>query len=163
MEYEIILSTPAEKNLDRIPKKIRTGILDVLEGLRFNPRPTSCLKMKGEDDLWRIRVGDYRVVYTVQDEKLIVIGGAGRTSQRRLSVAHHKSLFLLPVRRLARQEIILLLAIHFVPDGVREAMGIGGFHLFGGYGTGRKRRGQRRLPTSAEVVRPGEAPGGRAN
>ena len=36
-------------------------------------RPPGCKKLKGEDELWRIRVGDYRVVDTVEDEKLIVL------------------------------------------------------------------------------------------
>jgi mRNA interferase RelE/StbE len=43
-----------------------------LENLASNPRPSGCKKLRGGDDEWRIRVGDYRVVYTIDDAKLLV-------------------------------------------------------------------------------------------
>jgi mRNA interferase RelE/StbE len=43
-----------------------------LENLADNPRPPGCKKLKGGDKEWRIRVGDYRVVYTIDDAKLLV-------------------------------------------------------------------------------------------
>jgi mRNA interferase RelE/StbE len=43
-----------------------------LENLAFNPRPPGCKKLQGGENEWRIRVGDYRVVYTIDDTKLLV-------------------------------------------------------------------------------------------
>ena len=47
-------------------------IVPRLEGLAANPRPPGCRKLKGGDAEWRIRVGDWRVVYTIDDQKLLV-------------------------------------------------------------------------------------------
>ena len=47
-------------------------IFPKLEGLASEPRPAGCKKLKGGQREWRIRVGDYRVVYTIEDEKLLV-------------------------------------------------------------------------------------------
>jgi mRNA interferase RelE/StbE len=43
-----------------------------LEDLASNPRPSGCKKLRGGDGEWRIRAGDYRVVYTIDDAKLLV-------------------------------------------------------------------------------------------
>jgi mRNA interferase RelE/StbE len=73
MAHEVILSRAAEKNLDRIPRQVRVRILNALEELRAMPRPSGAVELKGADELWRIRVGDYRIVYTIQDEELVVL------------------------------------------------------------------------------------------
>lgn len=82
--YEIIIKPSAEKVMDRLPARVRQRILASLEGLREEPRPPGCAKLQGADDLWRIRVGQYRVVYTIQDEDLIVLV---------LRVAHRKDVY----------------------------------------------------------------------
>jgi mRNA interferase RelE/StbE len=84
MEYEVVLAPAAEKALDAIPRKPRARILDALEELRGNPRPRGCVKLQGVADLWRIRVGQYRIVYTVRDEQLTVLI---------LHVAHRKDVY----------------------------------------------------------------------
>jgi mRNA interferase RelE/StbE len=84
MRYEIIIKPAAEKGLDRIPKTNRRRIADALEGLRNNPRPPGVLKMSGAENLWRIRIGDYRVVYEIHDDRLIVLV---------LRVAHRKDVY----------------------------------------------------------------------
>ena len=43
-----------------------------IEALSTNPRPRGCLKLQGAEALWRIRVGDYRVIYSINDEERIV-------------------------------------------------------------------------------------------
>jgi mRNA interferase RelE/StbE len=84
MRYEIIIKPAAEKSLDRIPKPNRSRIADALEKLRNNPRPPGVLKMSGAENLWRIRIGDYRVVYEIHDDRLIVLV---------LRVAHRKDVY----------------------------------------------------------------------
>jgi mRNA interferase RelE/StbE len=45
----------------------------VIEGLAQNPRPPDCKKLKDMDDLYRVRVGDYRIIYQVKDEEVLVL------------------------------------------------------------------------------------------
>jgi mRNA interferase RelE/StbE len=70
--YDVALTSSAEKELKRLPGKLVERIIPRLEGLGSDPRPTGCRKLKGGDREWRIRVGDYRVVYTIDDTKRLV-------------------------------------------------------------------------------------------
>lgn len=72
MTYEVILPKSARKELDRLPDEIAARILDALTQLKSQPRPPGCKKLKGEN-AWRIRVGDYRVIYEIHDKILQVI------------------------------------------------------------------------------------------
>jgi len=71
--FEVIIKPAAEKQMDRLPAKVRARIVAALEELRTDPRPTGCMKLAGEDALWRIRVGQYRVVYKIADESLVLL------------------------------------------------------------------------------------------
>jgi mRNA interferase RelE/StbE len=73
MAYEVRLKPSAERALRRLPAQIRSRIGNRLDGLAGNPRPSGCEKLGGVDDLYRIRVGNYRVVYQVSDEVLVVL------------------------------------------------------------------------------------------
>ena len=65
--YRVALASSAEKELDRLPKKVIGRIIPRLEQLASAPRPPGCKKLKGGDKEWRIRVGDYRIVYEIDD------------------------------------------------------------------------------------------------
>ena len=66
--YSILFKKIASKELDHLPNKIAKNILKHIYMLENNPRPAGCLKLHGSDEnLWRIRVGDYRVLYTIED------------------------------------------------------------------------------------------------
>jgi len=65
--YRVLLTTSAERELHRLPSKIVARIVPRLEGLASAPRPSGCKKLRGGDKEWRIRVGDYRIVYVVDD------------------------------------------------------------------------------------------------
>jgi mRNA interferase RelE/StbE len=71
-KYSVELKASARKELERLPAKLIHRIFPKLEGLASEPRPAGCKKLKGGQREWRIRVGDYRVVYTIDDEKLMV-------------------------------------------------------------------------------------------
>jgi len=71
-KYSVELKVSARKELERLPAKLIERIFPKLEGLASDPRPAGCKKLKGGQREWRIRVGDYRVVYTIDDEKLLV-------------------------------------------------------------------------------------------
>ncbi len=70
--YSVELKPSARKELERLPGRVIERIVPRLEALEEEPRPAGCKKLKGGRDEWRIRVGDYRVVYTVDDVKLRV-------------------------------------------------------------------------------------------
>ncbi len=72
MRYEVILPKSVRKELDRLPDEIASRILARFGGLETNPRPPDVKKLKGRD-AWRIRVGDYRVIYEIHDRILQVI------------------------------------------------------------------------------------------
>ena len=71
--YEVVLSPKAEKQLDELPRPMQRRITEAIEGLESNPRPHGVKKLEGAEDLWRIRVGDYRIVYTIKDDRLVVL------------------------------------------------------------------------------------------
>jgi len=71
-DYTITFARSARKELEKLPPPISKRILVRIEALAANPRPAGSLKLKGEDRLWRIRVGDYRVIYEICVRELIV-------------------------------------------------------------------------------------------
>ena len=72
MKFQIILPKSVQKELDRLPDEIANRILARLAGLETNPRPADVKKLKGRA-AWRIRVGDYRVIYEIHDHVLQII------------------------------------------------------------------------------------------
>ncbi|MBI5894754.1 MAG: type II toxin-antitoxin system RelE/ParE family toxin [Desulfobacterales bacterium] len=69
--YEIVFKQSVYKELKNIPKSALKKILAKVEELGSNPRPTGCEKLTGQE-LYRIRQGNYRIVYSIQDYKLTV-------------------------------------------------------------------------------------------
>lgn len=69
--YRLILSNKAEKQLDKLSDKIAEPIIDALENLKTNPRPNGYIKLKGKNS-YRIRIGNYRVVYDIFDGELVI-------------------------------------------------------------------------------------------
>jgi mRNA interferase RelE/StbE len=72
MSYLVILPKSVRKELDRLPDQITGRILAAVGGLETQPRPAGCKKLRGES-AWRIRVGDYRVIYEIHDKVLQVV------------------------------------------------------------------------------------------
>ena len=70
-EYTVSLSKKAQKQLDKLSDLIAEPILDAIANLAINPRPTGCKKLKGRDG-FRLRVGNYRVLYDIYDAELVV-------------------------------------------------------------------------------------------
>ena len=69
--YHVVLTSSAEKELKRLSSQLIARMISRLESLASNP-PPDCKKLKGGDREWRIRVGDYRAVYTIDDTKSLV-------------------------------------------------------------------------------------------
>ena len=72
MRYRVILPRSVQKELDRLPDDVVKRILARLSQLETNPRPPDVKKLKGRD-AWRIRVGDYRVIYEIHDRELQIL------------------------------------------------------------------------------------------
>ncbi len=70
--YEVVVSKRAEKDLEKLPATIVEKIIPVIASLEENPRPFGCKKLKGYSNLWRIRIGDYRAIYIIEDVILLV-------------------------------------------------------------------------------------------
>ena len=71
MPYKLKLHREAEKQLERIPQHFQVRIVEALRGLRINPRPPGYLKL--DDHLYRIREGEYRIIYAIFDQELVVL------------------------------------------------------------------------------------------
>ena len=73
--YQVELTKSASKEFKKLPKKIQSKVLEAFEFLSKNPYSEilKIKKMKGPESLFRIRIGDYRIVYEVNNGKLIVI------------------------------------------------------------------------------------------
>ena len=70
--YAVSFRRSAEKDLRRLDATVHRRVLRAIDGLAQEPRPPGCRKLVGSEDAFRIRVGDYRVIYTVDDAVLIV-------------------------------------------------------------------------------------------
>ena len=83
MPYTAKLKRSAEKELDNLPKKIHDKVINILLSLKENPFPHNFKKLRGREG-YRIRVGDYRIVYTIgESDKNIEV----------ISIAHRKEVY----------------------------------------------------------------------
>ena len=81
--YDLRLKRSAERDLDNLPSRTHDRIIARLMSLKENPLPVGVVKLKGREG-YRLRVGDYRVIYTVDDINMKV---------EVLSVAHRKEVY----------------------------------------------------------------------
>ena len=85
MTYTVEISSSAAKSLAKIDKKTRLRIVGAIELLAVDPRPPGVkLLRSGEQGRWRARVGDYRIVYAIADDRLIILV---------LRVAHRREVY----------------------------------------------------------------------
>lgn len=70
MSYEIVFKRKARKGIVRLPENLYERVTRAIDVLATDPRPRGAVKMRGtgEREEWRVRVGDYRIVYRVDDE-----------------------------------------------------------------------------------------------
>jgi mRNA interferase RelE/StbE len=68
-DYSIVFARSARKELESLSAKLVQRIFPTIEALAKEPRPKGCRKLTAENNLWRLRVGDYRVLYTIDDDK----------------------------------------------------------------------------------------------
>jgi mRNA interferase RelE/StbE len=83
-QYRVLFKNSADRALKKLPVVVQRRIVAEVDLLAQNPRPPGVVKMSGTENLWRIRIGDYRVVYEIHDNRLIVLV---------LRVAHRKDIY----------------------------------------------------------------------
>ncbi len=70
--HRVILPKSVQKQLDRLPAEVVERILARLAALESNPRPNDVKKLNGRTG-WRVRLGDYRVIYEIRDRELQIL------------------------------------------------------------------------------------------
>ena len=83
-EYKVLFKPSADRRLQKLPHDVQRRIVGAVAMLGHNPRPAGVVKLTGDENLWRIRIGDYRVVYEIHEDRLIVLV---------LRVAHRKDAY----------------------------------------------------------------------
>lgn len=71
--YELRYKKSVEKELRSLPQNILLNTVDKIQKLSKNPRPSGCVKLRGSDNLYRIRCSDYRIVYSIDDNILTIL------------------------------------------------------------------------------------------
>lgn len=71
-DYAVIFARSARKELESLSALIINRVISKVAALQNEPRPQGCRKLTGENNLWRIRIGDYRVIYMIDDRKKFV-------------------------------------------------------------------------------------------
>jgi mRNA interferase RelE/StbE len=82
--HELYLERTAERDLKALPSQVFRRIISHINALSQNPRPPGCHKITGSRSDWRIRVGDYRVIYEIDDKAKIV---------RVMKVGHRREIY----------------------------------------------------------------------
>ncbi len=73
MAYSVEFKPSAVRDLAALPKDAQRRLALKIDSLALDPRPSGCEKIQGEANLFRIRVGDYRIVYLIKDVRLFVL------------------------------------------------------------------------------------------
>jgi len=71
--YRVEVSATAERQLRKLPRPDQIRVVRVMQGLSVDPRPPGRRKLSGYDDVFRVRVGRYRVLYSLEDRRLVII------------------------------------------------------------------------------------------
>lgn len=72
LKYRVYIDESALKTLAELPKKIQRQVSKKIDALSENPRPSGAKQLQGHDKIYRIRSGDYRIIYRVDDKKITV-------------------------------------------------------------------------------------------
>lgn len=84
MPYTVLLAQPAERDRRKLPPDIRSRINQALLALEAQPRAPGVIKLAGSDALWRLRLGDYRILFRIDD---------GHSTVLVLRIAHRREAY----------------------------------------------------------------------
>ena len=72
MTYKVAVDIRAAKEIGKLDTKIQQRVMDAIRSLASDPKPRGAKKLTGSDGVYRLRVGEYRILYTVDGKKLVV-------------------------------------------------------------------------------------------
>jgi mRNA interferase RelE/StbE len=72
MSYQISIKPAAQRQIKKLTVGIQKDLIQTIENLSEEPRPTGCKKLKGRKDQYCVRSGDYRIIYSIEDVALVV-------------------------------------------------------------------------------------------
>jgi mRNA interferase RelE/StbE len=70
--YKVSIKNSALKEIQQIPKPFRIKIIETIDSLAVNPRPSGVKKLENFKNSYRVRVGQYRIVYEIEDRQLLI-------------------------------------------------------------------------------------------
>ena len=73
MAYRVVVGESAGRDIRRLPRDVQRRVVAKAEALADDPRPPGCRKLEGLENLYRVRAGDYRIVYQIEDTILLVL------------------------------------------------------------------------------------------
>ncbi len=72
-DYRVELSASAEKQFRKLQKSVQLRIVRVIRNLASDPRPRGTRRLQGYDDVYRVRTGVHRIIYSIEDRRLLII------------------------------------------------------------------------------------------
>jgi mRNA interferase RelE/StbE len=72
MAYTVVIAESAAKMISKLEASARNRVANKIDGLANDPRPSGVVKLEGSE-LYRVRVGDYRIIYSIHDKELVVV------------------------------------------------------------------------------------------
>lgn len=84
MSYQVVFKPSAQRQLKKLPFAVQQDLIALIENLSEKPRPSGCKKLKGRQNQYRIRSGDYRIIYSIEDAALVV---------RVIKVSHRRDIY----------------------------------------------------------------------
>jgi mRNA interferase RelE/StbE len=71
--YRVEVSATAERQIRKLSRDEQIRVVRMIQALSVDPRPAGCRKLSGTDDVFRVRVGRFRILYSLEDRRLVVI------------------------------------------------------------------------------------------
>jgi mRNA interferase RelE/StbE len=72
MSYQVVIKPAAQRQLRKLALAVQRDLIALIEGLSEQPRPPGCKKLKGRQNQYRVRSGDYRIIYSIEDTSLTI-------------------------------------------------------------------------------------------
>lgn len=82
--YLISISEPAIKQIKKLPKDVKIKIIAAISSFEIEPRPFGCKKLSGSENTYRIRIGNYRIIYDIYEKEILI---------KVLKVGHRKDIY----------------------------------------------------------------------
>ncbi len=83
-KYRVVFTKAADRQLGKLSERLQQRLVRAAELLEDDPRPPGAKKLQGAENLWRVRVGVYRILYKIQNAKLVVLV---------IRIAHRKDVY----------------------------------------------------------------------